>query len=249
MKCVVVIPTYNEAENVRILIPRILGLGPEFSVLVVDDNSPDGTASVVKGMMDNSPPSRRVSILERPGKLGLGSAYIAGFKEALRLGADYIFEMDADHSHDFKDLPEFLKKMNGSDVVVGSRYAKGISVIDWPLSRLLLSYFGNVYARLVTGLKTFDNTSGFKCFKRVVLETIDLDSVHSNGYAFQIEMNFRAVNAGFRVGEMPVIFWGRYSGVSKMSGHIVREAVLVVWRLRLASLFGLLKPRKALPGA
>jgi len=245
MKYLVVIPTYNEAENIRILIPRILGLGPEFRVLVVDDNSPDGTASVVKGIMAET---ERVGIIERPGKLGLGSAYITGFKEALRLGADYIFEMDADHSHDYKDLPEFIRRMNGSDVVIGSRYARGISVIDWPLSRLLLSYFGNVYARLVTGMKTFDNTSGFKCFKRKVLETIDLDGVHSNGYAFQIEMNFRAVRAGFRVGEMPVIFWGRYSGVSKMSGHIVREAVFVVWRLRFSALFGMLGPKKGAGG-
>lgn len=234
MKYFVVIPTYNESENISILIPRVLSLGPDYNVLVVDDNSPDGTARAVRGLMEKDP---RVHILERPAKLGLGSAYIAGFKEALRMGADFIFEMDADHSHDYKDLPVFLRKMEeGYDLVIGSRYLKGVSVIDWPLRRVLLSYFGNVYARLITGLKTFDNTGGFKCFRRKVLESIDLDRVKSNGYAFQIEMNFRAASKGFRVGEIPIIFWGRYSGVSKMSGHIVREAVLIVWRLRVESM-------------
>lgn len=234
MKIFIIIPTYNEAENIRLLIPWVLGLGDEFNILVVDDNSPDGTSKVVKGLIKKHP--GRVYIHERSGKLGLGSAYIEGFKKALDLGADYIFEMDADHSHDYKDLPRFLEKMEEYDLVIGSRYARGISVIDWPLSRLLLSFFGNVYARLVTGLKTFDNTSGFKCFKREVLEAIELDKVHSNGYAFQIEMNFRAKEKGYRIGEVPVIFWGRYSGVSKMSGHIVREAVLTVWRLRIESI-------------
>lgn len=234
MKYVVVIPTYNESVNISMLVPRILSLGAEYNVLVVDDNSPDGTANAVREMMKAE---KRIFLLSRPGKMGLGSAYIAGFKEALKMGADYIFEMDADHSHDYKDLPSFLDKMKeGCDLVIGSRYLKGISVIDWPLRRLLLSYLGNVYARYVTGLKTFDNTGGFKCFKRAVLEAIDLDSVRSNGYAFQIEMNFRAASAGFITGEIPVIFWGRYSGVSKMSGHIVREAVFVVWRLRLEAI-------------
>lgn len=234
MKVIVVIPTYNEAENIRILIPRILGLGGQFNVLVVDDNSPDNTAGAVKELMRAD---KRVLLLERPGKLGLGSAYIEGFKRALKEGADFVFEMDADHSHDYKDLPRFLEKMNeGFDLVIGSRYAKGISVIDWPLSRLLLSYLGNIYARLITGLKSFDNTAGFKCFRKQVIESIDFDRVHSNGYAFQIEMNFRAHLRGWRIGEIPVIFWGRYSGVSKMSGHIVREAVFVVWRLRFESI-------------
>ncbi len=230
MKVVAVIPTYNEAENVRILIPRILGLGPELHVLVVDDGSPDGTARVVRELQKSDP---RVSVLERPVKMGLGSAYIAGFKEALRARADYIIEIDADHSHDYKDIPRFLEEMRSADLVIGSRYKKSISVIDWPLSRVLLSYFGNIYARVITGLRTFDNTGGFKCFRREVLEAIDLDSVRSNGYAFQIEMNFRAAAKGFRLSEIPIIFWGRYSGESKMSGNIVREAVLIVWRLRL----------------
>lgn len=234
MKLIAVIPTYNEAENIRILIPRILGLGPEYHILVVDDGSPDGTARVVREFMKSDP---RVSILERPAKLGLGTAYIAGFKEALRQGADYIMEMDADHSHDYKDMPRFLEAIAGCDLVIGSRYKKGISVIDWPLSRVLLSYLGNVYARTITGLKTFDNTGGFKCFRREVLEAIDLDRIKSNGYAFQIEINFKSAAKGFRLCEIPIIFWGRYSGVSKMSGHIVREAVLTVWRLRFLKIF------------
>ncbi|MBI5454462.1 MAG: polyprenol monophosphomannose synthase [Deltaproteobacteria bacterium] len=233
MKFIVIIPTYNEAENIRIIVPRILGLGREFHVLVVDDNSPDGTAKVVKDLMKKD---GRVMLMERPGKMGLGSAYIAGFKRALKEGADFVFEMDADHSHDYNDLPRFLKEMDKYDLVIGSRYANGISVVNWPLPRLLLSYFGNVYARLITGLKTFDNTAGFKCFKRKVLESIDLDAIHSNGYAFQIEMNWNAARKGFSIGEIPVIFWGRYSGDSKMSGNIVREAVFIVWRLRLDSI-------------
>lgn len=233
MKFIVIIPTYNEAENIRIIVPRILGLGREFHVLVVDDNSPDGTAKVVKDLMKEDD---RVMLMERPGKMGLGSAYIAGFKRALKEGADFVFEMDADHSHDYNDLPRFLKEMDKYDLVIGSRYANGISVVNWPLPRLLLSYFGNVYARLITGLKTFDNTAGFKCFKRKVLESIDLDAIHSNGYAFQIEMNWNAARKGFSIGEIPVIFWGRYSGDSKMSGNIVREAVFIVWRLRLDSI-------------
>lgn len=237
MKVIAIIPTYNEAENIKILLPRVLGLGKEFHVLVVDDNSPDGTAAVVKDLMRAEP---RVSILERPGKLGLGSAYIAGFKEALRLNADFIFEIDADHSHDYKDMPRFLEKMGECDLVLGSRYSNGISVINWSLSRVLLSYMGNVYAKLITGLKTFDNTGGFKCFKRKVLEAIDLDRVKSNGYAFQIEMNFKAYSAGFRLCEIPIIFWGRYSGESKLSGHIIREAVLVPWRLRLTRILSAL---------
>lgn len=229
MKVIAVIPTYNEAENIRILIPRILGLGQQYHILVVDDASPDGTAKVVREFMKADP---RVAILERPSKLGLGTAYIAGFKQALKQGADFILEMDADHSHDYKDIPRLLEKMDECDLVLGSRYIKGISVIDWPLSRVLLSYCGNVYARVITGLKTFDNTGGFKCFRRKVLEAIDLDRVKSNGYGFQIEMNFKAAAKGFRLCEIPIIFWGRYSGESKMSGHIVREAVLIVWRLR-----------------
>mgnify|MGYP003454481328 FL=1 len=238
MKVIAVIPTYNEAENIRILIPRILGLGRQYHVLVVDDASPDGTAAVVKEFMKADP---RVSILERPAKLGLGTAYIAGFKEALRQGADFIMEMDADHSHDYKDIPRFLEKIPECDLVIGSRYKKGISVIDWPLSRVLLSYLGNVYARTITGLKTFDNTGGFKCFRREVLEAIDLDRIKSNGYAFQIEMNFKAASKGFRLCEIPIIFWGRFSGESKMSGHIVREAVLTLWKLRFHKIFSRLR--------
>lgn len=235
MKYMVIIPTYNEAKNVEVLIPNVLGLGEDYHVLVVDDNSPDGTRKIVEEMQKKS---SRIHLIVRQSKMGLGSAYIEGFRYALNSGADYIFEMDADHSHDYKDLPRFVEMIKEYDLVVGSRYVKGISVIDWSLSRLLVSYIGNIYARFFTRLKIFDSTSGFKCFRREVLENIELDDVHSNGYAFQIEMNFRAKRKGFRVGEIPVIFWGRYSGTSKMSWMIVFEAVFVVWRLRLEALLG-----------
>jgi dolichol-phosphate mannosyltransferase len=232
----VIIPTYNEAANIGQLIPHVLEQDPRLEVLVVDDNSPDGTADLVEAMTRTD---SRVHLLRRPAKAGLGTAYIAGFRWALERKYDYIFEMDADFSHDPKHLPEFLRAIQNADLVLGSRYLKGrVTVVNWPMGRLLLSYFANVYARWVTGLKVFDATGGFKCFRREVLEKIDLDRVRSNGYAFQIEMSFRAARLGFRIVEIPIVFVDRTDGTSKMSGAIVREAIWMVWWLRLKAIFG-----------
>ncbi len=204
------------------------------SVLVVDDNSPDGTGRLVNDMSEEND---RIQILHRPGKLGLGSAYIAGFKHAIQQDVDCIFEMDADFSHDPDMISEFLEKLETCDVVIGSRYISGINVVNWPMSRLLLSYFANFYTRIITGMSIQDATSGFKCFKREVLELIDLDRVRSDGYAFQIEMNFRCWRKGFRICEIPIIFVDRHSGTSKMSRRIIYEAIWIVWWLRLQRLF------------
>ena len=204
------------------------------SVLVVDDNSPDGTGKLVNDMSEEND---RIQILHRPGKLGLGSAYIAGFKHAIQQDVDCIFEMDADFSHDPDMISEFLEKLETCDVVIGSRYISGINVVNWPMSRLLLSYFANFYTRIITGMSIQDATSGFKCFKREVLELIDLDRVRSDGYAFQIEMNFRCWRKGFRICEIPIIFVDRHSGTSKMSRRIICEAIWIVWWLRLQRLF------------
>ncbi len=204
------------------------------SVLVVDDNSPDGTGKLVNDMSEQND---RIQILHRPGKLGLGSAYIAGFKHAIQQDVDCIFEMDADFSHDPDMISEFLEKLETCDVVIGSRYISGINVVNWPMSRLLLSYFANFYTRVITGMSIQDATSGFKCFKREVLELIDLDRVRSDGYAFQIEMNFRCWRKGFRICEIPIIFVDRHSGTSKMSRRIICEAIWIVWWLRLQRLF------------
>ncbi len=205
-------------------------------VLVVDDNSPDGTGALADEMARENP---RVHALHREGKLGLGTAYVAGFRWALERDYAYVFEMDADFSHDPKHLPQFLEAIQDADLVLGSRYLQGrVTVVNWPMSRLLLSYFANIYARVVTGLRLYDATGGFKCFRREVLEAIDLGSVRSNGYAFQIEMSFRAWRTGFRIREIPIVFVDRTDGTSKMSGAIVREAVWMVWRLRLQALLG-----------
>lgn len=204
------------------------------SILVVDDNSPDGTGKLVNDMSEQND---RIQVLHRPGKLGLGSAYIAGFKQAIQQDVDCIFEMDADFSHDPDMIPEFLEKLETCDVVIGSRYISGINVVNWPMSRLLLSYFANFYTRIITGMSIQDATSGFKCFKREVLEQIDLDHVRSDGYAFQIEMNFRCWRKGFRICEIPIIFVDRHSGTSKMSRRIIYEAIWIVWWLRLQRLF------------
>ncbi len=234
-RALVVIPTYNERENIARIIDAVLGQDPRLELLVVDDGSPDGTADIVKGIIGQSP---RVHILERARKLGLGTAYLTGFAWALKQDFSYVFEMDADFSHDPAHLPQFLAAIQYADVVLGSRYLKGrVSVVNWPISRLLLSYFANVYARLVTGLPVWDSTGGFKCFRRAVLEAIDLDRVHSNGYAFQIEMSFKAWKKGFRIAEIPIVFVDRTEGTSKMSKAIVREAVWMVWWLRLKSIF------------
>ncbi|HXG45192.1 MAG TPA: polyprenol monophosphomannose synthase [Gemmatimonadales bacterium] len=229
----VIIPTYNEAQNLPQIVPAILRQDQRLEVLVVDDNSPDGTGDLADRMAATKP---RVHVLHRPAKEGLGRAYIAGFRWALARGYDAVFEMDADFSHDPSYLSEFLHAIEDHDLVVGSRYATGVNVINWPISRLLLSLGANLYARLVTGLPLTDLTSGFKCFRREVLEAINLDQVRSNGYAFQIEMNFRAWRKGFRITELPIIFHDRVEGHSKMNRRIVREAIWMVWWLRLQAL-------------
>ena len=234
MRPLIIIPTYNERDNIQKLIPLLMELDISLSVLVVDDNSPDGTGKLVNDMSEEND---RIQILHRPGKLGLGSAYIAGFKHAIQQDVDCIFEMDADFSHDPDMISEFLEKLETCDVVIGSRYISGINVVNWPMSRLLLSYFANFYTRIITGMSIQDATSGFKCFKREVLELIDLDRVRSDGYAFQIEMNFRCWRKGFRICEIPIIFVDRHSGTSKMSRRIIYEAIWIVWWLRLQRLF------------
>lgn len=229
----VVIPTYNESENLRQLVASILNQHQSLRVLVVDDNSPDGTGALADEL---AAADERVRVVHRPGKLGLGSAYRDGFRQALALGADYLIEMDADFSHDPAILPLFLVKIKTCDLVIGSRYLNGISVVNWPLRRLMLSYAANAYTRLVTGLKIMDCTSGFKCFRRTLIESIDLDRIKSDGYSFQIEMHFRSAETGARICEVPIIFIDRRAGQSKMSKQIVREAVLMVWKLKLGSL-------------
>lgn len=235
-RALVIVPTYNERFNIARLIPAILAQDPSFEILVVDDGSPDGTGAIVDGIAATNP---RVNVIHREGKLGLGTAYIAGFQWALERKYDLVFEMDADFSHNPERLPEFLEAIREADLVLGSRYQDGhVNVVNWPMSRLFLSYGANVYARFITGLPIFDTTGGFKCFRRNVLESIDLNSVKSNGYAFQIEMSYRAWKRGFRLFEIPIIFVDRTEGVSKMSKKIVREAVWMVWRLRWWSLTG-----------
>jgi len=233
-RALVAIPTYNEAENIARIIPRVLEQDPRIEVLVVDDNSPDGTGQLADDIAERDP---RVHVLHRHAKQGLGKAYLAAFAWALEQGYDYVFEMDSDFSHDPKFLPEFLRMIEDVDLVIGSRYKTGVNVINWPMSRLLLSWGANVYARWITGLPLRDSTGGFKCFRRVVLETIPLDRVQSNGYAFQIEMSFRAWKRGFRLMEIPIVFVDRVQGNSKMSRKIIREAIWMVWWLRLKAIF------------
>ena len=236
-RVLVIVPTYNERENIARMIDTVLAQDERIEMLVVDDGSPDGTAEIVEGMMARHP--GRVHIHKRPGKMGLGTAYLAGFRIAIERKYDLVMEMDADFSHDPSHLPQFLKAIEGADIVLGSRYRDGkVTIVNWPISRLLLSYYANVYARMVTGLPVWDATGGFKCFRRKVLEAIDLNAVKSNGYAFQIEMSFRAWKKGFRIVEIPITFVDRTEGASKMSKAIVREAVWMVPRLRLMSMFG-----------
>ena len=234
MKAFVVIPTYNEKDNVSSLTSAVLEQHPDLQILFVDDNSPDGTGSLIDVLVAEN---ERVHVLHRSGKLGLGSAYREGFKSALAMGADYLLEMDADFSHDPLMLPNFLIAIKDSDLVVGSRYLNGVSVVNWPIRRLILSYYASVYARLVTGLQLRDCTSGFKCFRRSTIEAIDLSRVTSEGYSFQIEMNYLCMEKGFKISEIPIIFIDRHAGCSKMSGSIVREAVILVWKLRLRTIF------------
>ena len=232
----VIIPTYNERDNIARLIDQVLARDNRLDVLVVDDGSPDGTGAIVDAIRATN---ARVEVIHRPRKLGLGTAYIEGFKWALARHYAVVFEMDADFSHDPAHLPQFLEAVEGADLVLGSRYRNGrVTVVNWPIARLMLSYAANVYARVVTGLRLFDSTGGFKCFRRQVLEALDLDAVKSSGYAFQIEMNFRAWKKGFRIVEIPIVFVDRSEGESKMSKKIVREAVWMVWRLRWWSIRG-----------
>ena len=238
MKILIIIPTYNELDNLPRLLPEVLSKEEGIHILIVDDNSPDGTAAFVENEIKNN---NRIHLIQRASKQGLGTAYIAGFKFAIQNGYDFVFEMDADFSHDPKEIPRFLDEIKNSDVVLGSRYINGVNVINWPLRRLLLSSFANLYTRVITGMPVHDATGGFKCFRRKVLEAIDLDRVKSNGYAFQIEMSFKAWKKGFKLKEIPIIFVDRVKGKSKMSRKIVREAVTMVWKLRLKSIFGMLK--------
>lgn len=234
-KSLVIIPTYNELENIPRIIPAVLSQDASINILIVDDGSPDGTANYVKEQIKIN---NRIHILEREKKMGLGTAYIAGFKYALQNDYDFIFEMDADFSHDPNELKNFLMAIKENDLVLGSRYINGVRVLNWPMARLLLSFFASVYTRIITGMPIKDATGGFKCFRRKVLESIDLDKVKSNGYSFQIEMTFKAYCKGFRIKEIPIVFIDREKGKSKMSKKIVREAVTMVWKLRLQHIFG-----------
>ena len=229
-RILVILPTYNERENLSEIVPSILHQDNRIHILIIDDASPDGTGELADKIAAGEP---RVEVIHRAGKLGLGTAYIAGFRWALERGFDLVFEMDADFSHDPAHIPDFLKAAETHDVVLGSRYLRGVTVVNWPMSRLLLSFFANRYARVVTGIPLSDLTSGFKCFRREVLEALHLERVRSNGYSFQIEMTFRAWHRGFRVAEIPIVFVDRSVGESKMSRAIVWEAVWMVWRLRL----------------
>lgn len=236
----IIIPTFNEADNIVKVIPYLLGLEEPVDVLVVDDGSPDGTADRVREFQKEY--GDRVHLIEREGKLGLGTAYVTGFHYALERSYLYVCEMDADFSHDPDDVPRLIRevKQDNCDLAIGSRYIDGISIINWPLSRLILSYSANMYARFITGLPVRDTTAGFKCFSRKVLEKIDLNKIRSNGYSFQIEVHFRAYKAGFSLKEISIIFRERTEGVSKMSKKIVMEAVWMVWILKIRSIFGVL---------
>jgi dolichol-phosphate mannosyltransferase len=230
MRILVITPTYNEKENIEAIIEQVLAVNPGIEMLIVDDNSPDGTGDMVDRIVESEP---RVHVLHRAGKLGLGTAYVEGFKKAIEMGVDCVVQMDADFSHHPSYLQSMLDKLEEADVVIGSRYMHGnISVVNWPLSRLMLSYFANIYARWVTGLPVYDVTGGFKAIKLKVLKSINLDRISSNGYAFQIEMNYIFNKKGFSLAEVPIIFADREGGVSKMSRKIVLEAVFKIWLYR-----------------
>ncbi len=239
MRSLVIIPTYNEKENIKIVIEKLRALKIDLDILIIDDNSPDNTAVIVRETQKTMP---NLHLIERPGKLGLGTAYVMGFKWALERDYQYILEMDADLSHNPEDVPRLIKECEkGSDLVIGSRYCNGVNVINWPIKRLILSYGANKYTRVVTGLPVKDATAGFKCFHRRVLAAIDLTRLKSSGYSFQIEMNFRAWKKGFKLAEIPIIFIERSEGKSKMSRGIVYEAVFMVWKLKILSMLRLLK--------
>jgi dolichol-phosphate mannosyltransferase len=233
---IVIIPTYKERENVEAIINAITTLPVQFDILIIDDNSPDGTATIVKAMQKSFP---NLNLIERPGKLGLGTAYIAGFRWALERGYKYVYEMDADFSHDPNDLVRLYEacKENGADLAIGSRYISGVNVVNWPLSRVLMSYIASIYVRLITGMKIMDTTAGFKCYKKEVLEKIRLEKIKSVGYGFQIEMKFKTWILGYKIVEIPIIFTDRKLGASKMSGGIFNEALWGVLRMKIRSLF------------
>lgn len=235
---IVIIPTYNEIENIEAIVRKVLSLSPAFDLLIVDDGSPDGTADMVRALQREFG-QERLLLSERKGKLGLGTAYLHGFRLALAAGYEYIFEMDADFSHNPDDLPRLYHACaeEGADLAIGSRYVRGVNVVNWPMSRVLMSYFASYYVRFITGMPIADTTAGFKCYRRRVLETIPLDEVRFVGYAFQIEMKFTAWMFGFRLQEVPIIFTDRTKGVSKMSTKIFREAVLGVIQMKISSLF------------
>jgi dolichol-phosphate mannosyltransferase len=234
-RVIVIIPTYNEAENLPLIVPAVLEQDPSIEVLVVDDNSPDGTGKLADELVQST---GRVHCLHRPGKAGLGAAYRAGLKMALDLGAEVIIQMDADFSHPPTTLPEMLEEIKNHDIVMGSRYVNGITVVNWPIERILISYFGNVYARKVTGLKTTDATGGFRCIRRELVERIGFEQIKSDGYAFQIEMNYRFAKYGARIKELPFFFVDRTRGTSKLSLGIAAEALWVVWWLRIGDALG-----------
>ena len=238
MKKLVIIPTYNEKENIRDIISAIFSLEQDFHILVVDDSSPDGTAEIVKAMQSEFPHHLHLSI--RKVKDGLGKAYIHGFWWALQNNYDYIFEMDADFSHNPNDLPKLLEACQKADVVIGSRYCKGVNVVNWPMSRVLLSYFASKYVRFILGIPVHDTTAGFICFSRKTLENIGLDKIRLKGYGFQVEMKYRAFKKGLKLVEVPIIFTDRTQGESKMNGGIITEAVFGVIKLKLKSLLGTL---------
>jgi dolichol-phosphate mannosyltransferase len=233
----VIIPTYKEKENIKSIIEAVFVLEKDFDILIIDDNSPDGTAEIVKDLMTRFP--TRLFLIERSGKLGLGTAYIEGFRYALQKGYNYIFEMDADFSHNPKDLLVLYKAcaIDGNDLAVGSRYATGVNVVNWPMGRVLLSYFASIYVQIVTGMPVKDSTAGFICYRRIVLETMNLDKIHFIGYAFQIEMKFTAWKFGFKLAEVPIIFTNRVLGESKMSTRILNEAVFGILRMKFRSYF------------
>lgn len=233
-RSMVIIPTYDEIENLRVLVPQLLAIGPNIEVLVVDDSSPDGSGAFVEEMSRSVP---RVHCIRRPQKMGLGSAYRDGFRYALDHGAELVFEMDADFSHDPQEIPHFIEAARDADLVLGSRYLNGVTVVNWPLRRLMLSYTANAVSRIITGLPVKDATGGFKCFRRVVLESIDLERIHSDGYSFQIEVSFHAWRLGFRIREIPILFVDRRAGISKMNRKIVWEALFMLWRLGWLRLF------------
>jgi dolichol-phosphate mannosyltransferase len=236
-RSLVIIPTYNEAENIRQLVASVLAVQETINVLVVDDNSPDKTWEIVESIRSDNP---RVHLIRREGKKGLGTAYVEGFKFALRHDFDYVFQMGADFSHNPKNLTDFLERIEDYDLIIGSRYKDGVRVVNWPIKRLILSFIANVYTRIITGMPIADATGGYKCFRREVLADLDLDRIRSNGYAFQIEMNFKTYKKGFRLTEIPIVFEDRRVGISKMSKRIILEAIFRVWGLRVRSILRLL---------